>query len=287
MTRPPSATHAVIAQGSTATRFLPGRRARAAAGTASSSSERVTRPDVGQVVRRPTWVHRDARQDARGDERLPRPRRLAALLGKGVDPLLQFLHLIQRVELQQLEASRLPPAIVRRRLVQLAPEKPGGTAVSAARERRGRHRSQPPGGARDIGGPVEVLRRLRVVVQVPVIHEPDVVHVLPLPGRLAEALFEERNRQIRASGSRPAAAQLRKMAPNLYAMLKRGSSVVVRSSSGYRSSYRDGSRARAPAAGAAVRLILVARNAESRESSTGPRPARGSRWSSGGAHSPT
>jgi hypothetical protein len=93
---------------------------------------------------------------------------------------LQTFNLIDRVELHQLDVGGMPRIFVLGRLRQLAPEQPRGLAISSPDERGRRERTQPPGGPWQIGSALERFTGLTVLVPVPVVHEPDVVPVLPL-----------------------------------------------------------------------------------------------------------
>ena len=187
--------------------------ARRAAATAAMSRT-AGRGRRAELVRRAGRIDRNAGHDAGADELLPARRafssrpaeacqraaaadrshraRAAAAAPLGV--------LAQPVDLCRL-ADRLPH--LPRRLADRRPAPAWSRpATAATRARPARRR------------PVRTTPPPPVVVAVPVVDEPDVLHVLPFIGLIAQTLFEQRDRQIRRARRRLGYGSARKTAPN-------------------------------------------------------------------------
>ena len=126
----------------------------------------------------PDGIDRHAAQNAAADQRRPGVRRrppgqLRATIG------LELIDLIERLDLRQGSLGRAAqPRFLR--VQQLLPHEPGGRPIVAAGQHGGRDGGQPVRRVRLRGRALEPLGRGLVIVQPPVIDEPDVVVVLPL-----------------------------------------------------------------------------------------------------------
>ena len=184
-----------------------------AAGRASTRSETetapVTRVDLERRARPDREECREGRRAAPGRPRI----RLARRRREPLDDRLELVDGIERIELPEAALGGLPqPFLVG--LQNLVPQEPGGRAIVAGAEDPSRERFQPVRRARQLGRPLEPQRGGVEVAEVPVVHERDVVKVLPLLRLGGDAFPEQRDRLIGTAWATRAAASLRKIAPN-------------------------------------------------------------------------
>ncbi len=103
---------------------------------------------------------------------------------------------IQRIQLQEAAfSSPAEPGLIR--LKNLRPEEARGSPVAAGSQHAGCNGAKPVRGVGLIGPALKPAGRSREVAKVPVIHERNVVVVLPFPGLSRDALLQQRDRLIR------------------------------------------------------------------------------------------
>ena len=92
---------------------------------------------------------------------------------------LQLIDDVERGQLGQPAFGFVPEPVDFRRLPNRLPHQTRGPAIAALGQRRGGQGPEEPRGAGDLARLLEPLRGGLVVVRPPVVHEPDVLHVLP------------------------------------------------------------------------------------------------------------
>jgi hypothetical protein len=103
------------------------------------------------------------------------------------------------VQLHQAAIGFVAKPVNLRRLTDGLPHGARRSPVPAFGKGRRCQRLEEPRGSLNLRGPVEPPGRGRVIVTPPVVHEPDVLHVLPFIGSSGQSLFKEPDGQIGTS----------------------------------------------------------------------------------------
>ena len=132
----------------------------------------------------------------------PRRHRTPGLRAHACEPGIQRIQIVEHAQLHQPVPGDPAQVVVLTGLEHLLPERARCRAVAALRERDRRKRREPFGRARDRTRTLEPGRRRLIVAQPPVVHEPDVLQVLPARGIRGEPFLQQRNCRARAARRR-------------------------------------------------------------------------------------